>query len=109
MAQTKSTEENLWKACDKLRGSVEPAEYKHVVLSLVFLKYVSDTYEKQREKLIAEGKERFADMSEFYTKDNVFYVPTESRWSYIIANAKSPDISLKIDSALKEIEKVTNL
>lgn len=105
MAQTKSTEENLWKACDKLRGSVEPAEYKHVVLSLVFLKYVSDTYEKQREKLIAEDKERFADMSEFYTKDNVFYVPTESRWSYIIANAKSPDISLKIDSALKEIEK----
>lgn len=105
MAQTKSTEENLWKACDKLRGSVEPAEYKHVVLSLVFLKYVSDTYEKQREKLIAEGKERFVDMSEFYTKDNVFYVPAESRWSYIIANAKSPDISLKIDSALKEIEK----
>ena len=51
VAQTKSTEENLWKACDKLRGSVEPAEYKHVVLSLVFLKYVSDTYEKQREKL----------------------------------------------------------
>lgn len=105
VAQTKSTEENLWKACDKLRGSVEPAEYKHVVLSLVFLKYVSDTYEKQREKLIAEGKERFVDMSEFYTKDNVFYVPAESRWSYIIANAKSPDISLKIDSALKEIEK----
>ena len=105
MVQTKSTEENLWKACDKLRGSVEPAEYKHVVLSLVFLKYVSDTYEKQREKLIAEGKERFVDMSEFYTKDNVFYVPAEARWSYIIANAKSPDISLKIDSALKEIEK----
>ena len=104
MTSKKSTEENLWKACDKLRGSVEPAEYKHVVLSLVFLKYVSDTYEKQREKLIAEGKERFVDMSEFYAKDNVFYVPEEARWSYIIANAKNPKIAIMIDEALKKIE-----
>ncbi len=101
-----SMEESLWKTADKLRGSVESAEYKHVVLSLFFLKFVSDKFEVQRQKIIAQGREKFVDNIAFYTKDNVFYLPLEARWSYIIANAKQDDIALKIDTALSTIEKL---
>ena len=100
-----SMEEALWKSADKLRGSVEPAEYKHVVLSLFFLKFASDKFEAQRQKIIKEGREKFIDNIAFYTKDNVFYLPEESRWSYIMQNAKQDDIALKIDTALYTIEK----
>ena len=61
-------EEALWKSADKLRGSVEPAEYKHVVLSLIFLKYASDRFEEQRKKIIDAGREKFVDVKAFYTK-----------------------------------------
>lgn len=98
-------EEALWKSADKLRGSVEPAEYKHVVLSLFFLKFASDKFEIQRNKIISEGREKFVDNIAFYTKDNVFYLPEESRWSYVMENAKQNDIALKIDTALYTIEK----
>lgn len=101
----KSMEEALWESANKLRGSVEPAEYKHVVLSLIFLKYVSDKFEERRKELIDEGKERYVDMTEFYTMKNVFYLPEKSRWSYIIDNSKQNDIALKIDTALSTIEK----
>ena len=106
-AKTKevSMEEALWKSADKLRGSVEPSEYKHVVLSLFFLKFASDKFEDQRARIIADGMEKFADNIAFYTKDNVFYLPPESRWSYIMENAKQDDIALKIDTALFTIEK----
>ncbi|WP_312699925.1 class I SAM-dependent DNA methyltransferase [Sedimentibacter sp.] len=100
-----SMEEALWKSADKLRGSVEPAEYKHVVLSLFFLKFASDKFEAQRQRIIEEGREKFIDNIAFYTKDNVFYLPEESRWSYIMQNAKQDDIALKIDTALYTIEK----
>ena len=100
-----SMEETLWKSADKLRGSVEPAEYKHVVLSLFFLKFASDKYEVQKQKIIDEGREKFVDNIAFYTKDNVFYLPPECRWSYIMENAKQDDIALKIDTALFTIEK----
>ena len=100
-----SMEEALWKSADKLRGSVEPAEYKHVVLSLFFLKFASDKFEAQRQRIIKEGREKFIDNIAFYTKDNVFYLPEESRWSYIMQNAKQDDIALKIDTALYTIEK----
>lgn len=100
-----SMEEALWKSADKLRGSVEPAEYKHVVLSLFFLKFASDKFEAQR-KLIAEKYgEKFLDNVAFYTKDNVFFLPEISRWTYIMENAKQDDIALKIDTALYTIEK----
>jgi type I restriction enzyme M protein len=98
-------EEALWKSADKLRGSVEPAEYKHVVLSLFFLKFASDKFEARRRELIAEGKEQYLDMPEFYTMRNVFFLPAESRWSYIMENAKQPDIALRIDTALFTVEK----
>lgn len=100
-----SMEEALWKSADKLRGSVEPAEYKHVVLSLFFLKFASDKFQDCRNRIIANHGERFADMKPFYAQENVFYLPEESRWSYIMANAKQDDIALKIDTALYTIEK----
>lgn len=100
-----SMEEALWKSADKLRGSVEPAEYKHVVLSLFFLKYASDRFEKQRNLIIEKYGEKFANNLPFYTKDNVFYLEEKSRWNYIMENAKQEDIALKIDTALYTIEK----
>ncbi len=101
----KSIEETLWQSCDKLRGSVEPAEYKHVVLGLIFLKFASDKFEERKKELIAEGKEKYVEMKDFYTMKNVFFLDEISRWSYIIKNAKQNDISLKIDTALNTIEK----
>lgn len=102
---TKSIEETLWQACDKLRGSVEPSEYKHVVLSLIFLKFASDKFEERRKELIEDGKEKYVEMKDFYNMKNVFFLEEVSRWSFIIKNAKQNDIALKIDTALHTIEK----
>ena len=104
-AKEKSIEVTLWENANKLRGSVEPAEYKHVVLGLIFLKFSSDKFEEQRKKLIADGKDKYVEMPDFYNKDNVFYLDEISRWSYIIKNSKQNDIALKIDTALHHIEK----
>jgi type I restriction enzyme M protein len=101
----KSMEETLWDSANKLRGKVESSEYKHVVLGLIFLKFASDKFEKRRQELIAEGKEKYIDMVEFYTMKNVFYLPRISRWSYLKENAKQNDIALKIDTALATVEK----
>ena len=100
-----SMEEALWKSADKLRGSVEPAEYKHVVLSLFFLKFASDKFEAQRKAISEKYGEKFVDNVAFYAKDNVFFLPEISRWSFIMENAKQDDIALKIDTALYTIEK----
>ncbi|MCH7920394.1 MAG: SAM-dependent DNA methyltransferase [Planctomycetes bacterium] len=101
----KGFEESLWDSANRLRGSVESSEYKHVVLSLIFLKFVSDKFEERRAALIAEGKEKYTDMVEFYTMKNVFYLPESSRWRYIQQHAKQGDIAIKIDSALTAVEK----
>jgi len=101
----KRMEETLWDSANKLRGTVEPSEYKHVVLGLIFLKFASDKFEERRQELINEGKEKYIDMVEFYTMKNVFYLPEISRWSYLIENAKQSDIVLKIDTALSTVEK----
>jgi type I restriction enzyme M protein len=98
-------EESLWDAANKLRGSVESAEYKHIVLSLIFLKFISDKFEKQHAKLIEEGMADYVDMVEFYAKDNVFYLPEIARWSFIQKQAKQDDIAVKIDTALHTVEK----
>lgn len=100
-----SIEETLWNSANKLRGSVEPSEYKHVVLGLIFLKFASDKFEERKQELITEGKKKYVDMVEFYTMKNVFYLPEISRWSYLIENAKQDDIALKIDTALFTVEK----
>jgi len=101
----KTIEATLWTAANRLRGKIEPSEYKHVVLGLIFLKFISDKFEERRQELISEGKNEFLEMVEFYTMKNVFYLSVESRWSYIINNSKQDDISLLIDSALHDIEK----
>lgn len=101
----KSIEETLWDSANKLRGTVEPSEYKHVVLGLIFLKFASDKFEERRKELITEGKEKYLEMVEFYTMKNVFYLPEISRWSYLMENARQNDIALKIDTALFTVEK----
>ncbi len=104
-AKQKSFEQTLWDTADKLRGSVESSEYKHVILSLIFLKFVSDKFEERKQELIDEGKAAYVDMVEFYTMKNVFFLPEESRWTYIQKHAKQDDIALKIDTALSTVEK----
>ncbi|MFA6368233.1 MAG: class I SAM-dependent DNA methyltransferase, partial [Bacteroidales bacterium] len=101
----KSIEVNLWEVANKLRGSVEPAEYKHIVLSLIFLKFVSDKFDKQREKLISEGKGKYIEIPDFYNMNNVFFLEEISRWSYLIKKSKQNDIAILIDTALHTIEK----
>lgn len=103
--KVKSIEETLWDSANKLRGSVEPAEYKHVVLGLIFLKFASDKFEEHRKALIAKGQEKYVEIPEFYNQSNVFFLDETSRWSYIIKNSKQNDIALKIDTALHNIEK----
>ena len=103
--KTNGFEQNLWDTANKLRGSVESSEYKHVVLSLIFLKFASDKFEERRAELIAEGKEKYLDMVEFYTMKNVFYLPEVSRWSYVKKHAKQDDLAIKIDTALATVEK----
>ena len=101
----KPIEVTLWDAANKLRGSVEPSEYKHVVLSLIFLKFASDKFEQHRNLLIADGKEKYVEMADFYTMSNVFFLEETSRWSYLIKKSKQNDIALLIDTALHTIEK----
>lgn len=101
----KAIEVTLWDAANKLRGSVEPAEYKHVVLGLIFLKFASDKFEDHRAKMIADGKEKYIEMADFYNMSNVFFLEETSRWSYLIKKSKQNDIALLIDTALHTIEK----
>ncbi|MEO9887561.1 MAG: class I SAM-dependent DNA methyltransferase [Balneola sp.] len=101
----KSIEETLWDSANKLRGTVESSEYKHVVLSLIFLKFASDKFEERKKELIEEGKDKYIEMKEFYNMKNIFFLPEKARWSYITKNAKQDDIAIKIDTALHTVEK----
>src|SRR5437899_4864388 len=97
-------EEKLWQAADKMRGHMDPGEYKHVALGLIFLKYISDAFEEHRAKL---AKDKHADLEDrdYYTADNVFWVPKPARWSNIQNNAKQTTIGKLIDDAMVAIEK----
>ncbi|EKS6887820.1 type I restriction-modification system subunit M [Enterobacter bugandensis] len=102
----KGFEDTLWDTANQLRGSVESSEYKHVVLSLVFLKFISDKFESHRKKMLADEEQKmFVDMEVFYQQDNIFYLPEEARWSFIKNNAKQGNIAVLIDTALSTIEK----
>jgi len=112
-------EKELWKAADKLRGSVDASEYKHIVLGLIFLRYISDSFENRRrflEKAVCDSSNK-----QYYTKDeevrkaiiegkdeylgqNVFFVPQRARWSYLLENATGPQIAKLIDEAMDIIE-----
>ena len=101
-------EAKLWLTADKLRNNMDAAEYKHVVLGLIFLKYISDTFEEHRAKLVA-GQGDYAGANpedpDEYKAENVFWVPAESRWSHLQANAKQPTIGKIVDDAMVAIER----
>lgn len=96
-------ESKLWAAADKLRGNMEPSDYKHVALGLIFLKYISDAFEAKRAALLEEELADPEDPEE-YLAENVFWVPREARWSHLQANAKQPTIGKLIDDAMLAIE-----
>ena len=101
-------EAKLWLAADKLRNNMDAAEYKHVVLGLIFLKYISDTFEEHRAKLLAgEGDYAGANPEDpdEYKAENVFWVPADARWSHLQANAKQPAIGKTVDDAMVAIER----
>jgi type I restriction enzyme M protein len=112
MAKTKNSEveeileKKLWAAADKLRKNMDAAEYKHVVLGLIFLKYISDAFEELYEKLVAQKKEGAdpEDKNE-YTAEKVFYVPPSARWKWIQGRAALPTIGKDVDDAMDAIEK----
>lgn len=97
-------EEQLWQAADKLRSNMDAAEYKHVVLGLIFLKYVSDSFTEKYNELKSAGYGDEEDRDE-YIADNVFWVPAEARWETIKAHATNADIGVTIDKAMEAIEK----
>jgi type I restriction enzyme M protein len=101
-------EAKLWLTADKLRNNMDAAEYKHVVLGLIFLKYISDTFEEQRTKLM-EGEGEYAGANpedpDEYKAENVFWVPAEARWSHLQASAKLPTIGKIVDDAMVAIER----
>jgi type I restriction enzyme M protein len=97
-------EAEMFKAADKLRGNMEPSDYKHVALGLIFLKYISDAFEAKHKALMASDVQAAEDKDE-YLADNVFWVPKEARWSHLQAHAKLPTIGTLIDDAMRTIEK----
>ena len=97
-------EDQLWKMADKLRGNIESSEYKHVILGLVFLKYISDSFEYKYNELKEDGN-GFEEDRDFYSADNIFFVPKEARWDFIKGKAKLPVIGQVIDDSMILIEK----
>lgn len=97
-------EDKLWKIADKLRNNMDAAEYKHVVLGLIFLKYISDAFDELHQKLSSVAGADPEDPDE-YRAENVFYVPRRARWNYLQKNAKQPTIGKITDDAMDEIEK----
>ncbi|MGE5396692.1 MAG: type I restriction-modification system subunit M, partial [Chitinophagales bacterium] len=116
-------EQKLWQAADKMRNNMDAAEYKHVVLGLIFLKYISDSFierqlqihntvsDPKSEWFIHDEQARYAAVEDRdeYTAENIFWVPQESRWEYVRSRAKSPEIGKIIDLALEKIEKENSI
>ncbi len=100
-------EDKLWKMADKLRGHMDPSEYKHVVLGLIFLKHISDAFQEKYEELKAKQETEYTDPEDRdeYLAHNIFWVPKEARWEYIQANASQPTIGQIIDQAMAAIER----
>ena len=100
----KDLEKKLWESADKMRGAVPVSSYKFIILGLIFLKYISDSFEEKYQALIDEGYGLEEDR-DAYLMDNVFYVPSKARWEYLNVHSKDSNIGQVIDEALEEIEK----
>lgn len=113
-------ERDLWSAADKLRGNIDPSEYKYIVLGLIFLKYVSDAFYQQREKLKKwmgdssnkkyhipneKDREKMLEDKEMYKREGVFFIPEVSRWEFLRSKAALPDVAKYIEEAMEAIEK----
>jgi type I restriction enzyme M protein len=111
MSDIKDIEKTLWAAADKLRSNMDAAEYKHIVLGLIFLKYIADAFAELHQKLV-DGKGEFAganpEDADEYLAYNVFYVPEKARWAFLRDNAKQPTIGVLIDQAMDSIEKIND-
>jgi len=120
MDDIKNLEKTLWAAADKLRSNMDAAEYKHVVLGLIFLKYISDAFNGRYDQLklelenpesewfVAEEEARYGTLNDRdeYTSHNIFYVPEKARWPFLQSKAKLPQIGKLVDDAMDEIEKI---
>lgn len=104
MAINLEFENKLWEMADKLRGNIQPSDYKDVVLGLIFLKYISDSFEEKYNELVAEG-DGFEEDRDAYVEDNVFFVPPTARWDFIKKSAKQSIIGQIIDEAMIAIER----
>ena len=114
----KHIEKQLWEAADKLRGNIDSSDYKHVVLGLLFLKYISDSFYQRREKLVKDMADKKSDYyipnesvreqelenKDLYTREQTFYIPERARWDYLRSKAALPDIAKYIDNAMEAIE-----
>ncbi|MBM4844800.1 SAM-dependent DNA methyltransferase [Vibrio parahaemolyticus] len=98
-------EDSLWESANKLRGNIQSSEYKHVVLSLIFLKFISDKFEKRRVEVEEEFGSDHVDDPDFYKMKNVFFLPENARWSHIVKHAKQDGLAIKIDSVMTAVEK----
>ena len=98
-------ESELWAMADALRGSMDAAEYKHVVLGLIFLKYISDAFEERHAVVLAEWGEEAAEDPDEYTAESIFWVPPEARWGHLSARARQPTIGQLVDDAMAGVER----
>ena len=97
-------ESKLWEAADTLRGNLDAAEYKNVVLGLIFLKYLSDRFDERYQELVQEGYGDEEDR-DCYEEENIFFVPEEARWATVARSAHAPEIGQVIDSAMRSVER----
>lgn len=97
-------EKVLWASADKLRGSISASDYMHIVLGLIFLKYISDRFEEKYQQLLSEG-EGFENDKDEYLSEHIFWVPEQARWNYVSTFSKQEEIGQKLDKAFLEIEK----
>lgn len=98
-----SIETTLFAAADKMWGNMDPGEYKHVALGMIFLRYVSESFQRLHDKLAADEYSDPEDRDE-YLAENIFWVPEKARWSYLAKNSKSPEIGVMLDDAMRAIE-----
>ena len=103
-SELKNLETKLWAAADKMRGAVSVADYKFIVLGLIFLKYISDSFEERYKELVEEGY-GLEEEKDSYTEKNIFFVPQNARWEYLVEHSKDDNIGEIIDDALTLIEK----